>query len=87
MRRIGVVAAGAAVTMVSGLGLGGCAAEDDSSTPAPKRSATAEGRSAEGRGEEPEGGRAEEAGGERGDLVSFEIEDRSQAGFENIWVT
>ncbi|WP_431994079.1 hypothetical protein [Streptomyces griseoflavus] len=87
MRKIGVVVAGAAVTMVSGLSVGGCAAEDGSSTPTPKGSATAEGQKAEGRGEEPEGGRSEEAGGERGDLVSFEIEDRSQAGIENIWVT
>lgn len=88
MRRFGVVAACAAVTMAGGLTVGGCAVEDDSSTPPPDSgTATAEKQQAEGQGEKPQGGRSEAAGGERENLVSFEIEDRSQAGFENIWVT
>ncbi|MGW9396574.1 hypothetical protein [Streptomyces sp. NPDC055642] len=88
MRRFGAVAACAAVTMVSGPAIGGCAVEDDSSTPAPKKGTpTTEQQQAEGQGEEPQSGRSEASGREREDLASFEIDDRSQAGFENIWVT
>ncbi|MFF1273795.1 hypothetical protein ACFVZC_10365 [Streptomyces marokkonensis] len=84
MGRLGVVAAGAAVTMVGGLAVGGCAVEDDSSTPAPDEGTPTAERQ---QGEEPQGGRAEDSGRERDDLVSFKVDDRSQAGFEDIWVT
>ncbi|MDT3728106.1 hypothetical protein ROS62_25805 [Streptomyces sp. DSM 41972] len=88
MRRFSVVAAGAAVTLVGGLAVGGCVAENGGSAPAPdKGTASAEQQQAEEGGEEPQGGRSEAAGGERDDLVSFEIDDRSQAGFDNVWVT
>ncbi|MCX3285545.1 hypothetical protein OR263_02185 [Streptomyces sp. NEAU-H22] len=88
MRTLGVVAACAAVTVVSGLLVSGCAGKDDSSTPAPdKGSATAKQQQTEGQAVEPQGGRSETADGERDDLVRFEIDDRSQAGFEDIWVT
>lgn len=88
MRRYTVVAACAAVTLVGGMALGGCAVEDDSSTSAPdKGTRTAERQGAGEQGEEPQGGRVEDAGDERDDLVGFRIDDRSQAGFENIWVT
>ncbi|MFJ4819992.1 hypothetical protein [Streptomyces sp. NPDC088801] len=86
MRRPGVVAACVAVVMVGGLVVTGCAAEDDSSAPAPDQG-TPTPEKAEGQGEEPQGGRSEAAGSERGDLITFEFEDRSQAGFEDIWVT
>ncbi|MFD5948660.1 hypothetical protein ACFWAZ_20670 [Streptomyces collinus] len=82
------MAACAAVTMVGGLVVSGCATKDDSSAPAPdKGTTTAEQQQTEGQGVEPQGGRSETAGGERDDLVSFEIDDRSQAGIEDIWVT
>ena len=86
MGRPGVVAACVAVVMVGGLVVAGCAAEDDSSAPVPDKS-TPTAEKAEGQGEEPQGGRSEAAGSERDDLVSFQIDDRSQAGFEDIWVT
>ncbi|MEU2908846.1 hypothetical protein ACFYM3_08650 [Streptomyces massasporeus] len=88
MRSSGVVAACAAVTMVGGLVVSGCATKDDSSAPAPDNGTpTTEQQQTEGQGEEPQSGRSETAGGERDDLVSFEIDDRSQAGIEDIWVT
>ncbi|MEU3886891.1 hypothetical protein [Streptomyces sp. NPDC029041] len=66
----------------SGLALGGCTAEDDGSAPTPTQTAqTSEG------GEEPQGGREEPEAGERQDLTSFEVEDRSEAGITNIWLT
>ncbi|MFF7766547.1 hypothetical protein ACFZC7_08490 [Streptomyces massasporeus] len=65
-----------------------CATKDDSSAPAPdKGTTTAEQQQTEGQAVEPQGGRSEAAGSERDDLVSFEIDDRSQAGIEDIWVT
>ncbi|MFB7091420.1 hypothetical protein [Streptomyces sp. NPDC056296] len=52
---------------------------DESTTPAPGRT-TAE-NTAQETGQEPRGD------GEREDLVSFQLEDRSEAGITNIWLT
>ncbi|MFK4100136.1 hypothetical protein ACI2L1_08645 [Streptomyces sp. NPDC019531] len=49
---------------------------DGSTTPAPSTSSTA--KTQQGRTQEPEG--------ERADLVSFKLDDRSQAGITNIWL-
>nr|WP_223188307.1 hypothetical protein [Streptomyces sp. TRM68416] len=49
---------------------------DESNTPAPSTSPTA--KVQQGQSEEPEG--------ERADLVSFQLDDRSHAGLSNIWV-
>ncbi|MFB7652203.1 MULTISPECIES: hypothetical protein [unclassified Streptomyces] len=88
MRRHGVVAALAAVAVV-GTALGGCTTADDSSTSAPsKENRTEEQEQAgEDEGAEPQGGRTEAGQGERGDLIEFGVDDRSQAGFQDIWVT
>lgn len=50
--------------------------KDESTTSAPSTSATAKTRQ----------GQTQEAAGERADLVSFKLEDRSQAGITNIWL-
>ncbi|MEV5438591.1 hypothetical protein AB0K80_21625 [Streptomyces sp. NPDC052682] len=73
--------------MTGGLVLGGCAGEDDSSAPAPSKATTPAEQQAKEQGEKPQGGRTEVGGGERDDLVSFQIDDRSQAGFADVWVT
>ncbi|MFC8415308.1 DUF4352 domain-containing protein [Streptomyces coelicoflavus] len=88
MRRHGVVAALAAVAAVIGPALAGCTTADDQSTSAPSREARAEEQQA-GKEEhaEPQGGRTESGQGERDDLLAFEVDDRSQAGFQDIWVT
>lgn len=38
-------------------------------------------------GESPQGGREDPEANERKDLISFKLDDRSQAGITNIWVT
>lgn len=49
---------------------------DESITPAPSSTTTA--KTQQGQTEEPEGERAE--------LISFQLDDRSQAGISNIWL-
>ncbi|MFE7900848.1 hypothetical protein ACFU3E_25745 [Streptomyces sp. NPDC057424] len=71
-----------ALAAASGLALGGCTTEDEGSTPAP----TQETQTNEG-GEEPQGGREDPEASERQDLTSFKVDDRSQAGITNIWLT
>jgi hypothetical protein len=46
--------------------------DDEGTTPAPSQAAT--------------GKTAQETQGERADLISFQLDDRSQAGITNIWV-
>ncbi|WP_186776915.1 hypothetical protein [Streptomyces salinarius] len=88
MRRHGVIAALAAVAAVVGPALVGCTTADDSSTSAPSGESRAEEQQAGKEGNaEPQGGRTESGQGERDDLRAFEIDDRSQAGFQDIWVT
>ncbi|MFG2023640.1 hypothetical protein [Streptomyces sp. NPDC048825] len=87
MKNRGITAAFVAVAVFGGLTLGGCTTEDDGSTPAPTRETQTEERQTEEQGEELQGGREEPQRSERDDLLSFKIDDRSQAGFENIWVT
>src|SRR5687767_8488555 len=50
--------------------------DDESTTPAPTRTPTT--KTAQERTQEPQG--------ERADLTSFELDDRSEAGFTNIWL-
>jgi hypothetical protein len=72
---------------VSGVTLASCGADkEDSSSPAPSEPEKTEEQAAERR-ESPQGGREEPGVDERSDLISFTIDDRSQAGFTNIWVT
>ncbi|MFD7058176.1 hypothetical protein [Streptomyces sp. NPDC059906] len=89
MRRHGVVAALAAVAAVVGPALAGCSTADDSSTSAPSQESRTEGQqqAEEDGGADPQGGRTETGQGERDDLLAFEVDDRSQAGFRDIWVT
>ncbi|MDX3641425.1 hypothetical protein [Streptomyces sp. MB09-02B] len=82
MKHRSIVSAFVSLAAVSGLALGGCTTEDGESTPAP----TQETQTNEG-GEEPQGGREEPEANERQDLLSFKIDDRSQAGITSIWVT
>ncbi|MEU0583782.1 hypothetical protein [Streptomyces sp. NPDC006132] len=71
-----------ALAAAGGLALGGCTTEGDESTPAP----TQDTQTNEG-AEEPQGGREEPEASERQDLTSFKVDDRSEAGITNIWVT
>ncbi|MEU4983607.1 hypothetical protein [Streptomyces sp. NPDC021969] len=88
MRRHGVVAALAAVAAVAGPALVGCTSADDSSTSAPsQQTRTEEQQAGKEENAEPQGGRTESGQGERDDLLAFEVDDRSQAGFQDIWVT
>lgn len=65
--------------------LGGCGTgDDDGSTPAPTEPTQTQERQTD-EGKQPQGGREEAS--ERKDLVSFKLDDRSQSGFTNIWVT
>ncbi|GAA3201975.1 MULTISPECIES: hypothetical protein [Streptomyces] len=88
MARHGVIAALTAVIAVGGLALGGCTTEDDSSPSAPTEDTRVEERQqTDDATERQQEKRTEAEGDERDDLVSFKIDDRSQAGFEDIWVT
>ncbi|MFE6283480.1 hypothetical protein [Streptomyces sp. NPDC057877] len=49
---------------------------DESTTPAPTRTPASETAQEQ----------TQEAGGERADLTRFELDDRSEAGFTNIWL-
>ncbi|MFF1300927.1 MULTISPECIES: hypothetical protein [unclassified Streptomyces] len=49
---------------------------EESTTPAPSTTTTA--KTQQGRTQEPDG--------ERSDLISFQLDDRSQAGITNIWL-
>lgn len=87
MQRRLIAATFVAVLMtVGGTTFVGCGTGDDNggSTPAP--TAPTQTQEQETKQEEsPQGGREED--NERKDLVSFKLDDRSQAGFTNIWVT
>ncbi|MFD4348582.1 hypothetical protein ACFWQ6_27555 [Streptomyces coelicoflavus] len=91
MRTHGVVAALAAVAAVAGPALVGCTTADDSSTSAPsQQTRTEEQQAGKEENAEPQGGRTESGQGgqgERDDLLAFEVDDRSEAGFQNVWVT
>lgn len=63
----------------AGLTLGTACGSDESSTPAPKGETTAE-KTPQEEKQEPQGK------SERADLVSFQLDDRSQAGITNIWL-
>ncbi len=78
-----------ALVAAGGLTLGGCTTENDESTPAPteETQTTAPTERETEQEESPQGGREEPEDNERRDLVSFRLDDRSQAGFANIWVT
>ncbi|UOB08811.1 hypothetical protein MQE23_06980 [Streptomyces sp. HP-A2021] len=73
---------------VGGATVVGCGTtdEDGGSTPAPTTPTQTEERQTD-QGESPQGGREDPAANERKDLISFKIDDRSQAGFTDIWVT
>lgn len=64
----------------------GCTSGDDESSPAPTGETQAEERQTD-QGETPQGGRETPQNSERKDLLSFKLDDRSDAGFANIWVT
>ncbi|MEI5522633.1 hypothetical protein WB401_16090 [Streptomyces brasiliscabiei] len=65
----------------------GCETDKDSdSSPAPTGPATAEEQAGEQK-ESPQGGREQPKADERSDLISFKVDDRSQAGITMIWVT
>ena len=78
----------AALMTVGGTTFVGCGSTDDDggSTPAPAEKTQTKERQTEG-GEEPQGGREDPQRGERKDLLSFKLSDRSEAGITNIWVT
>ncbi|MDX2544446.1 hypothetical protein ACOT81_28170 [Streptomyces sp. WI04-05B] len=72
---------------VGGATFVGCGADDNGgSTPAPTGSTKTEDRQTD-QGESPQGGRKEPKANERQDLISFKIDDRSQAGVAFVWVT
>ncbi|MFI8258900.1 hypothetical protein [Streptomyces filamentosus] len=72
-RRHALSSALIAVATAFGLAFGTACSSDESSTPAPEGETTAE--------------RSPEGASERADLVSFKLDDRSQAGITNIWLT
>ncbi|CBG72379.1 putative lipoprotein [Streptomyces scabiei 87.22] len=77
----------AAFMAVSGATLASCGTDkEDSSSPAPSEPEKTEEQAVEQR-ESPQGGREEPETDERSDLASFTIDDRSQAGITNVWVT
>ncbi|MFB6902508.1 hypothetical protein [Streptomyces hydrogenans] len=61
-----------AVVTTSGLAFGAACSSDESSTPAPEGETSAQ--------------RSPEGASERADLVSFKLDDRSQAGITDIWL-
>lgn len=65
-----------------------CGGADDEggSTPAPTGERQTEERDTD-QGESPQGGREDSEADERKDLISFRVEDRSQAGIDNFWLT
>ncbi|MBT2493361.1 hypothetical protein J7E96_33645 [Streptomyces sp. ISL-96] len=67
------------VVAAAGLTLGTACGSDESSTPAPNGETTTE-RTPPEEKQEPQGK------SERADLVSFQLDDRSQAGITNIWL-
>jgi hypothetical protein len=77
----------AVLVAVGGTTFVGCDTDGNGgSTPAPTGPTKTEERQTE-QEESPQGGREEPGADERKDLVSFKLDDRSQAGFTNIWVT
>ncbi|WP_037885691.1 hypothetical protein [Streptomyces viridochromogenes] len=87
MKHRGIASVFVALAAAGGLTLGGCTTEGDDSTPAPTRETQTEERQTEQQEESPQGGREEPEPNERDDLQSFRLDDRSEAGFANIWVT
>ncbi|MET9833361.1 hypothetical protein ABZ078_29575 [Streptomyces sp. NPDC006385] len=83
MKHRGIASVFVALAAATGLALGGCTTEDDDSTPAPTRETQTEERQEES----PQGGREDPGANERSDLINFKLDDRSQAGITNIWVT
>ncbi|PJE93757.1 hypothetical protein CUT44_31570 [Streptomyces carminius] len=80
MKRRNVAVKCAALTAACGLALAGCGSYGDEPTPAP---APAEETQTRETSEDREASQENE----RADLVDFALDDRSQAGFTNIWVT
>ncbi|MFD4633839.1 hypothetical protein ACFVYR_12340 [Streptomyces sp. NPDC058284] len=68
-----------ATIAVAGLTLGAGCSSDESSTPAPKSESATE-KAQQEKGHKPQGR------SERADLVRFQLDDRSQSGFNDIWV-
>lgn len=87
MKHRGIASTLVVLVAAGGLTLGGCTTDDDESTPAlTEETQTTTPTERETKQEEsPQGGREED--NERKDLISFQIDDRSQAGFTDIWVT
>ncbi|HEY9369719.1 hypothetical protein, partial [Streptomyces sp.] len=79
----------AALIAASGTALVGCGTADDDggSTPAPTSETQTEERQTEEGGEQPQGGREDPEADERKDLLSFKLDDRSEAGITSIWLT
>ena len=72
---------------VSGATIAGCGTDGDGgSSPAPTETTKTDAQKTD-QGESPQGGREEPGADERKDLISFKLDDRSQAGFTDIWVT
>lgn len=72
---------------VSGATIASCGTDGNGgSSPAPTGTTKTEEQKTD-QGESPQGGREEPGADERKDLISFELDDRSQAGFTDIWVT
>jgi hypothetical protein len=75
-----------AMVAAGGLALGACNTSDDESTPAPTGETQTEERKPD-QGKQPQGGREDAQTNERKDLIRFKLDDRSQAGIADIWVT
>ncbi|WP_406306242.1 hypothetical protein OHA61_33975 [Streptomyces sp. NBC_00885] len=81
-----------AAVSVAGLSLGTACGSDESSTPAPTGEATTESKTPQEKTKEPQSKTPQEkpkespGKSERADLVRFELDDRSSAGFTNIYV-
>ncbi|MEU0385254.1 hypothetical protein [Streptomyces chartreusis] len=82
-----IAAALAALVAVGGLTLTSCTTDNGGgSSPAPSETKTQTPSPEQSKQQEsPQGGQKEN--NERKDLISFKLDDRSQAGFEDIWVT
>lgn len=77
----------AALVAAGGATFTGCATDDNGgSSPAPTGSTKTEEQAAD-QEESPQGGREEPEADERRDLISFKIDDRSEASITIIWVT
>ncbi|MEW2569695.1 hypothetical protein [Streptomyces sp. NPDC047070] len=72
---------------VSGAAFTGCGTDADDGASAATASPTKTKERQVDEEESAQGGREETKTGEREDLISFKIDDRSQAGITNVWVT